>query len=325
MTVYRHQGKWAYDFWKNGRRIRQAGFSTKLEAQIEEVEARKNLKKMNSDFIGLCESRLKEIQLRRTPKYFEENLKLIKTLIRLWGTKKEVTREDVEEYLDGKAKQSTTSVGNKELRFIKALFNHGIQREWFTYNPAGRVKYFPVEKKKKYIPSVEDVIKVLSVISSEQRDYLLVVINTVARIGEINNLRWDDVYDDYLILKTRKAKNSNVKERKIPFNDSLREILARLPRQGEHVFINPKTGRPFDYRKQFLLNACARAKVKPFGFHSLRHLGASRLNQEGIPLTDIQKILGHERASTTDIYLQSISKSLKDAMSKLDLTHKSHP
>ena len=33
---------------------------------------------------------------------------------------------------------------------------------------------------------------------------------------EINRLRWDDVHDDYVILRTRKAKNSDLTERKIP-------------------------------------------------------------------------------------------------------------
>ena len=43
---------------------------------------------------------------------------------------------------------------------------------------------------------------VLNVVNKEQRKYLLVIINTLGRISEINNLTWDEVYEDYLILKT---------------------------------------------------------------------------------------------------------------------------
>jgi site-specific recombinase XerD len=51
----------------------------------------------------------------------------------------------------------------------------------------------------------------------------------------------------------------------------------------------------------------------------VRHYGASRLAKEGIPLTDIQALLGHSRATTTDIYLQSLGfNSRFDSLSKLD-------
>jgi len=48
---------------------------------------------------------------------------------------------------------------------------------------------------------------------------------------------------------------------------------------------------------------CAKAGVKEFTFHNLRHWGASRLAEENVPLPDIQKLLGHTRATTTDTYI----------------------
>jgi len=47
-------------------------------------------------------------------------------------------------------------------------------------------------------------------------------------------------------------------------------------------------------------------------------LGASVLADEGEALTTIQNILGHERATTTDIYLRSINKSVVAATKKLE-------
>ena len=104
----------------------------------------------------------------------------------------------------------------------------------------------------------------------------------------------------------------------IPLNHNLKETLLQIDRIGEYVFINPRTNKPYDYRKKLLKGLCKRAKVKKFGFHALRHLGASRLAQAGVGLTDIQAILGHQRATTTDIYLQTLTDGVKEAMSKLD-------
>ena len=318
MTVYRHRDNWMYDFLKDGRRQRKGGFPTKQEARMAETEARKNLKMMNSDFIVLCESRLKDLQIRRTPKYFQENYQFIKKLILIWGNLKEITRDNVDDYLHQVLKKSPF-VANKHLRFIKALFQHGIDKEMISLNPTGKIKFFPISKEKKYIPPEKDVLKVLSLASAEQKLYLMTIINTIGRVGEINQLKWEDVKDDHLVLRTRKAKNSNLTERKIPINESLKKVLAEIPKNNEYIFIWKRTGKPFDYRKKFLKTLCKKAGVKPFGFHALRHFGATRLASAGVAITDIQNLLGHQRTTTTDIYLQSINESVKNAVKKLEV------
>ena len=60
---------------------------------------------------------------------------------------------------------------------------------------------------------------------------------------------------------------------------------------------------------------CERAKVKPFGFHSIRHLTASSLYKLGFVLADIQYVLRHESASTTAKYIKSIgSEGVRSAL-----------
>jgi integrase len=202
---------------------------------------------------------------------------------------------------------------------IKALFEHGVERDMLRENPCRKIKFYPISKKKKYIPPKEDIQKVLQAASPKDRRYLLVIIHTLARVNEINNLKWEDVYDDYLILRTRKAKNSDLTERKVAINDTLKEVIKGVPKIGEYVFCYTSTKKPYLRRLKTLKAACKKAGVKEFGFHALRHYGASKLASEGVPLTDIQVILGHQKVTTTSIYLQSISPSLKKAMDKIGI------
>ena len=55
-------------------------------------------------------------------------------------------------------------------------------------------------------------------------------------------------------------------------------------------------------------NLCERVKVKPFGFHSIRHLTASTLYKLGYVVADIQTVLRHESATTTAKYIKSLGR-----------------
>lgn len=56
---------------------------------------------------------------------------------------------------------------------------------------------YPVEMSKKYIPPAEDILKFLNQANELDRCYLLLIIHTLARIREINNLKWSDVHEEY--------------------------------------------------------------------------------------------------------------------------------
>ncbi len=330
MATYKHRKKWMYDFVKLEVRFRKGGFWTEEEARIAETETRKKIKGINTTFLKLMNSRLQELEMRRTNTWFNENKRLLDKLNELWGQKKEITRCDIESFLnmvvegfyeDPRRKKRETKryqYANSCLKMIRALFRHGIEREIWNDDPTERIKKFPVSKKRKYIPSFEDIKAVLSVAKPMDRLYLLIVIHSLGRITAVNQLKWDDVYQDHIILKTRKARNSDLKEIRIPMNAVLKETLEQIPQDGEFVFMNKKTGKPYVYRRKFLITVCKNAGVKMFSYHSFRHFGASYLDSKGTPLTAIQQLLGHERATTTDYYLQSLRGNTSDAIKHLE-------
>lgn len=96
-----------------------------------------------------------------------------------------------------------------------------------------------------------------------------------------------------------------------------------------NTYVDWKTGKKvtdkFKYLSTILKTLCKKAGVKRFSFHSLRHSGASILDNMNVPLGTIQKILGHENRTTTEIYLHSIGGSEMEAMSIFEAaTQKSH-
>jgi len=63
---------------------------------------------------------------------------------------------------------------------------------------------------------------------------------------------------------------------------------------------------------------CEKAGIRYFRFHALRHYGASMLDSAKIPMGSIQRILGHENRTTTEIYLHSVGEGERHAMDILD-------
>ena len=160
--------------------------------------------------------------------------------------------------------------------------------------------------------------KVLETANGETKLYLLMAINTLGRIGELNKLKWEDINNGYLILKTRKARSSIVKERRIPLNQVLKGVIEQIPQNGDYVFTNPKTEKPFVYRRKILRNLCLRS-----GLSLLDTMGSAIWEprfwpKRGIPLTDIQELLGHEKVTTTSIYLRTLKPSLLEATRVLE-------
>ena len=92
--------------------------------------------------------------------------------------------------------------------------------------------------------------------------------------------------------------------------------------KGNHVFtcpVEPYIGQPYKTAAHVMKRLCAKAKVKPFGFHAIRHLAATILAQEGKSLFAIQHALRHEKQTTTDRYLHSLGafSEVSDALSAL--------
>ena len=86
-----------------------------------------------------------------------------------------------------------------------------------------------MEKKIKYTPPIEDVLRVIMVADLNTREYLWTLALTMGRMSEINNLKWDDVdlENRYVVLYTRKKLGGHLTPRKVPMSNRLYDILAR--------------------------------------------------------------------------------------------------
>jgi integrase len=155
----------------------------------------------------------------------------------------------------------------------------------------------------------------------------------MARMGEINRLTWEDVDLDRktVVLYTRKKKGGHLTRRKVPMTTRLLSMLDKRYKNRDKTKVWVFWGRhwsskaegfvegPYQYRKDLMATLCQRAGVRHFGFHALRHFGASVMERANVPIGSIQRILGHENRATTEIYLHSIGNAEREAMNVFEL------
>ncbi len=71
---------------------------------------------------------------------------------------------------------------------------------------------------------------------------------------------------------------------------------------------------PCQDRKKLMRMLFKKPGVRYFRFQPLRHGGASVIERNNVPIGTIQRILGHEKRTTTEIYLHSIGNAEREAM-----------
>ena len=181
-------------------------------------------------------------------------------------------------------------------------------------SPLERIKPFPVDREERYVPPDEDVIKVFQVATGQDLVMLLTFFYTGARRGEIFRLTWADIDLDAkrIRLTDHKGGLGRKRIRWLSLHPALVEALTwwqeNRPCKVENVFMridhDCAMGEPFTQRNKLMPVLCERAGVKPFGFHALRHKAASiAFTVSG--LNAAQQLMGHSRATTTDIYVRS--------------------
>jgi site-specific recombinase XerD len=151
---------------------------------------------------------------------------------------------------------------------------------------------------------------VLQTTQREERDDLLdrvwfyLFSDAGLRISEVCDLRLGDVDLAAQRLIVRQAKNN--RDRTIPLSPTLQAALtAYLPVRGE-----AHTDHLLIHHQRVVRECLIRYRLRRYGQqaqvqvspHRLRHTLATRLLNEGMPITSLQQLLGHDKLETTLVY-----------------------
>lgn len=326
MNVYAYQcgkvRKWRYDKRIKGVRLQGRGFRTRAEAATElQARVEEEKKKTGTDFLRLCREYLDYSEARHARKTFRYKAATVRNFLRHYAKTAWPGPTDILSYLQKRAKTTSNNAFNADRKELYAMFAWGVRYRLANSNPVGEVDRMGWRRPTRYIPPMEDINAVL-LVAGVYRDLLETCLYTLGRKSEILRLTWEDIdfERNTIRLWTRKRKDGSDEYDDIPMPGPLLQILERRKRtQGKSpwVFPNPYSSSRSDGSGRFrqvsnvMLRLCRKAGVKPFGFHALRHHGASHLARRGVPLSVIQKLLRHKSPRTTELYLHTLSEDLR--------------
>jgi len=227
---------------------------------------------------------------------------------------------------------------NHYFSLLKTLFTYAIREgKYKGENPISQVKPYVVdEKRREYSPEeIEKIIEAADRIEKEARRgallqkhakrIILLLFYTGMRLGEVLNLKWENIRDDKIILKRTETKQK--KEKVIPITDGIREVLDSLAgenrRDGYVIPLRRKGGEiKAGYADSLIRKIRKYAGIPDFIFHNIRHTASTIMVSEaigkGVGLADIMKVLGHSQVKTTMKYLHSDFDRMKRAVQILE-------
>lgn len=216
---------------------------------------------------------------------------------------------------------------NKYHRVLNFIFKYAFENEYIEKN----LMLLVDRKSKLFAPSTNrdskyyttaEAAAIMKHASGWFKVFMTTLFNSGLRTGEALALKWSDIEfeKDYITIQRsiRKGIIKNTTKtgvsRKIDLNKPLKTLLLEYQStqavSSIWLFPNPNTGNPYTEPKSII-----RYKLKPLlkkldipyrTLYATRHTFATSAVENNIPLTYIQRQLGHQKLSTTtDYYIKN--------------------
>ncbi len=241
----------------------------------------------------------------------------------------EISPEDIRSFLAKLNKDGYTPKSiSRKLNSTKTFFRYLKVQEVITDDPANLVDHPKFETKPPRILSPIEYRALRDAARDDARiaAVIEVLLQTGIRIGELANLRIDEVFwgennkEGHLYVRPQE----NRSERTVPLNKAAesalkRYVAIRSKTISKSLFVT-KTGRPLLVRniRTAIDRYYRKAGITGAKVNDLRHTWVAHHLAAGTSLVLISKVAGHKRLSTTERYLTLIQTPKGEEKVKLE-------
>lgn len=177
------------------------------------------------------------------------------------------------------------------------------------YDRSGQRKYLNSEERRAFLRAVERETDL------SKKSFCLTLFYAGCRISEALNLTWDrvDFSEKTIIIETLKQRKQGV-FRVIPLPSEIFEDLKLHSQDSNVIWPFSRTTGWRIISDKMRSAGISGAKACPKG---LRHSFAVSYISNRVPVTTVQRWLGHKRLETTAIYLNTMGEEERELASKI--------
>lgn len=236
----------------------------------------------------------------------------------------QVKIDDVRYYIAVRGQRDNLSKASQdnELRVLKSFFAWASANGVSPGNPAAGVKCIKAEKrvKKPFSAEEQEMLRIACQGDLRTTALLEVLLSTGCRVGEIHGMNRDDVNGDEIVVFGK-----GQKERRV-FLNARAQVALRLylqTRDDDNPALFAGGYRSNHHRlaigsiESMVRELGARAGIRDVHPHKFRRTAATTALRRGMPIEQVQQMLGHESIATTLIYAKIADDAVKQAHKRL--------
>ena len=254
----------------------------------------------------------------------DDERRLISDWYKEFGTIKlnAVTRRNIQENIIKIMQRTTGATSNRHLSLISKIYSLAIEMEAFDgENPCSKIKKFQESTGRERFLSKDEIKRFLEELDVFQDSPAALMIKfllfTGLRRGEVSQLRWEDVHQNFQQVRIRMETAKNNKSRVVELNSLAQTIILTLHAhkspKNEYIFPGSKPGTHITNPFKTFRTVRRKAGLDDLRIHDLRHTFASLSLAGGASLFEVQKMLGHADHKTTQKYAHISEVAIKTA------------
>ena len=259
----------------------------------------------------------------RTIGYYQLTLK--KFMLQVPKPIDQITTDDIRLWMAIRMQRDRISktTQDNERRILNSFFNWAVENDYVHKSPMSRIKKVKQEKRVRKPFSDVEVEKLRNAAQGDLRltAMLEVLFSTGVRVSELVGMDRDEIDGDEIVVFGKGAKE------RVVYLNARAQVTLKLyldSRPGDDL--NPamfvSMQRPYDRLGISAVESDVRELGKRAGVndvhpHRFRRTAATTALNRGMPIDQVQQMLGHAQIATTLIYAQSSQSIVKQSHKKL--------
>jgi integrase len=349
MSIFKRGGTYYFEFVYNGKRYVQ---STRVKNQRDAAEIERAYRTaLVKGEVGIVERKtaptFREFSIRfleaisvssadrpATVKFYTQRTSQLLKYPTFRNAKIDAIDESmIERYVTARRAEVSPASCNRELATLRRALR--LAEDWKLIVKAPRIRLLKGERSRTFVLTYQQERDYLQACPADLRDAATVMLDTGLRIGELTNLKWEDIRFQpvgaarFGSVKVRAGKSEKALRTLSLTSRASAVLFAR--RKGsvsDYVFPGESPDAPilvtsFDHQHRKVCEPTIDGKKmvrfpREFVLHGLRHTFLTRLGEAGADAFTIMKLAGHSSVTVSQRYVHPTPESCELAFERLE-------